>query len=515
MNKSTLLLLLMLFTFATGFSQNELQSIHFASNSSVLDQEAIESLNHWAALHHNTKNQLYRVQGFTDSRNSEAYNQELAAKRSGVVAEFLRNKGFQNVFEQSYGEGRQRCEENTPECLAMNRRVEIWSNGENDVISLADFFGKKTPQVFRINPKIENTLEGAEGTRVIIPAFAFNKKDTPVHDSVTVELTEFYNKGEMILNGLTTLSSEGMIESAGTVLLDAYIQGDQLTLQSGKVIGLVFQNRQPNDGMIAFNGTSASFSTNDCAIQGNAGSSISTSNMSPTGGVVWKSATNYYNYIFRNVDLYNNPELRNEAHKAAKLFIDEHPKYLESYSVSSMPKLSKQGFTESTFEVAGNNYNLLYERNAAYFRSVDNSNKATPVNNPKKVSGDLPDGNDELITITTRLGWINCDRWLRSGLTLNDVKVERPDSSSLYYLVFDKIQSIMPATYDCQNNRMVFRNIPVGYSAKLIAIQIDHGKFGWGMKQITCGDKPVSVDIEPATKQEIETRMKGEEWKIS
>ncbi|MFM9984613.1 MAG: OmpA family protein, partial [Flavobacteriales bacterium] len=323
-----------------GVAQAQSQHNLFATNSCELKKNAMDSLDAWTKNHTADKDMLFRVQGFADSRNSDDYNTELAAKRSKAVAEYLRKNGFSNVFEQSFGEGNPVCNEDTPECLALNRRVEIWTNGKDDVLSLSDYFGKKPAQVFYINPKIENQIQGKEGTKVVIPAFAFELNDKTVHDTVRIELTEFYNKGEMLLNGLTTKADDGLIESAGTVHIAAYDKQAQLTLQTGKVIGLAFNNRSVGDGMITFYGGNQTFMNASCkvsskATQQNTANSLvlntntnAQSTSSNLGGIEWKSGVEHYEYIFRDLQLYNNPDIRDDAHGAAKNYIDAHPKYI-------------------------------------------------------------------------------------------------------------------------------------------------------------------------------------------
>ena len=330
-------------------TQAQSQHILFATNSCELKKNSMDSLDEWTKKHTSDKDMLFRVQGFADSRNSDNYNKELAAKRSHVVAEYLRRNGFSNVFEQSFGEGNPVCDEVTPECLALNRRVEIWTNGKDDVLSLADYFGRKPAQVFYINPKTENQIQGKEGTKVVIPAFAFKLNDKTVHDTVRIELTEFYNKGEMLLNGLTTKADDGLIESAGTVHIAAYDKQAQLTLQTGKVIGLAFNNRTVEDGMITFYGGNQSFINASCKVPSegiqrstanslalNTNTTSSSSTTSAQGGIEWKSGVEHYEYIFRDLQLYNNPDIRDDAHGAAKNYIDAHPKYIEVASLSAI-----------------------------------------------------------------------------------------------------------------------------------------------------------------------------------
>jgi hypothetical protein len=535
----TILIVILLIIVNQGFAQVQSQHILFASNSSALEKKTLELLNVWMEQHSAEKDMLFRVQGFADSRNSDDYNKELAAKRSHTIAEHLRKNGFRNIFEQSFGEGNPICNEDTPECLALNRRVEIWTNGKDDVLSLADYFGRKPAQVFYINPKIENIIQGNEGTKVVIPAFAFKLNDKTVHDTVRIELTEFYNKGEMLLNGLTTKAYEGLIESAGTVHIAAFDAQAQLTLQTGKVIGLAFNNRTVEDGMITFYGGNQTFMNASCKVPSegiqrstanylalNTNTNSLSSTNSAQGGIEWKSGVEHYDYIFRDLQLYNNPDIRDDAHGAAKNYIDAHPKYIQVASLSAIDRQPKSNFTENSFKVLNNDYKLLYERMNCFFMRVDGSVKTTSsnatnysstadfVDQIKNADPSQPDANDDILTISTKLGWINCDRWLKSGLDLTNVSVSSPEPNTFYYLVFDNIQSIMPGYFNCHDNTVIFGNVPVGYKAKLIAIKASQEQYGLGMKEIVCGKESQTISTEDMTREDIESKLKGDQWKI-
>jgi outer membrane protein OmpA-like peptidoglycan-associated protein len=67
------------------------------------------------------------VEGHTDSRGSESYNQDLSQRRADAVREYIVKRGYPADRIQSYGMGKGSPIANnaSPEGRANNRRVEI------------------------------------------------------------------------------------------------------------------------------------------------------------------------------------------------------------------------------------------------------------------------------------------------------------------------------------------------------------------------------------------------------
>ena len=67
------------------------------------------------------------VEGYTDSKGSELYNQGLSQRRADTVRNYLVHKGYPvgNIQSRGYGEGSPIADNASPEGRANNRRVEI------------------------------------------------------------------------------------------------------------------------------------------------------------------------------------------------------------------------------------------------------------------------------------------------------------------------------------------------------------------------------------------------------
>lgn len=65
------------------------------------------------------------IQGHTDSRGSDSYNQKLSERRAAAVARYLRNRGIlsSRIVVKGYGESAPVADNNTDDGRAQNRRV--------------------------------------------------------------------------------------------------------------------------------------------------------------------------------------------------------------------------------------------------------------------------------------------------------------------------------------------------------------------------------------------------------
>lgn len=99
----------------------------FAFNSVVINPESKQSLR--MVLKRLKGNRQYRVQveGHTDDKGAEAYNQRLSERRAASVKKFLVRNGIPgaNVRTQGFGELNPVADNSEPEGRARNRRVEV------------------------------------------------------------------------------------------------------------------------------------------------------------------------------------------------------------------------------------------------------------------------------------------------------------------------------------------------------------------------------------------------------
>jgi len=106
---------------------------------------------------------------------------------------------------------------------------------DNDSTVVLTTFSKRrfNVQNFEINPAKQNEIIGEQGTVVLFPANCFGKPD----GKVNIELIECYSIQNMLLNGISTQTSNGkLLESEGMIFLNAVNEvGDTLGIRKGNI----------------------------------------------------------------------------------------------------------------------------------------------------------------------------------------------------------------------------------------------------------------------------------------
>ncbi len=107
----------------------------FATNSATPTPEAKEKIAKLVDVLKNYPQTIVQVAGFTDSRGSYDYNLKLSQRRAFSVAELLKHLGVRNkIFARGCSFNKPLVPNDTPEHMAMNRRVEIYLYPNEDAV---------------------------------------------------------------------------------------------------------------------------------------------------------------------------------------------------------------------------------------------------------------------------------------------------------------------------------------------------------------------------------------------
>lgn len=97
-------------------------------------------------------------------------------------------------------------------------------------------------QIFLLKADSTNVLLGKHGTKIEIKPNSFVKKDgSKPSNNIKFELKEFYTKSQMILNSLSTITNERLLETGGMIYINAVSNKDTLVLKNQ--IRVYFPNR--------------------------------------------------------------------------------------------------------------------------------------------------------------------------------------------------------------------------------------------------------------------------------
>lgn len=110
-------------------------SMVFETNSAVPTQEASRKIAKISDVLKSYPNTIVQVVGFTDSRGSQAYNQTLSEKRASNVGNTIYASGIKNqLFSKGCSFNKPVAPNNTPQNMALNRRVEIYLYANQEAI---------------------------------------------------------------------------------------------------------------------------------------------------------------------------------------------------------------------------------------------------------------------------------------------------------------------------------------------------------------------------------------------
>lgn len=110
-------------------------------------------------------------------------------------------------------------------------------------------------QIFDIDSKQDNVIEGNKGTVVVCPKGCFkNAKNEIVEDNVKVELSEALSLEDMLLSNLTTTSDGKQLETDGMIYFNATANGEQLTINKDNPIHIEIPTTEKKAGMMAYKG---------------------------------------------------------------------------------------------------------------------------------------------------------------------------------------------------------------------------------------------------------------------
>lgn len=110
-----------------GFVIEFSDKILFGLDKSDLSMEAKRSLDKMITVLTDYPDTNIEVQGHTDSKGTDAYNEKLSRRRASSVSDYLRSKGIASsrLSTKAYGELAPKYSNDTADGAAQNRRVEF------------------------------------------------------------------------------------------------------------------------------------------------------------------------------------------------------------------------------------------------------------------------------------------------------------------------------------------------------------------------------------------------------
>jgi len=261
MRKHILLVLVFTGLFSFGQSQTTTEcSVQFETNSSILSPESKSTLEEWLASIGPKNIVSMSISGHTDSDGTDHYNQWLSKRRTESVKAFFDQRNIQSRMLElaPMGESAPIADNESESGKQNNRRVEILAEVTQPTYTeIGEKLGPVT-QSFKASGNEPIQVIGKGGTEVLIPASALvNESGLVVIGEVDIELTEYLEKSDFLFGGLHTQSGDRLLETGGTVLVEAFSNGEKLKLAKGQKMDILFASRTAGDGMEIFNGVTS------------------------------------------------------------------------------------------------------------------------------------------------------------------------------------------------------------------------------------------------------------------
>lgn len=414
---------------------------------------------------------------------------------------------------------------------------------------------KKAPQIIEVNTEKDFTVTCKEGTTLTIPAKSFLDKKTGklARGKVNLEVTEYYKLSDMLLANLSTKSNDEILETGGMLHLGANKKGAKLKLKSGKRIKIAFNNKG-KENMQLFNGEARSDGVN-WRLQNNETKSVvefleedvevsmavieepplfpGCDEMSNRDEIIKCLSDNLSNYMRKNYDVsvadddasltgiikmsaYFNINKTGRidniiARAPTKKLGDEIIRVLESLPVLepgmqrgkivSVPfylpvNISKEGKTKT--------YDALEVRSVP---KIEMSRDSVRMNTIVKSH---PRG--RLVNYafaSANLGWINCDRFVRSKAKKVKVKLKIKDpKGTTVKMVFKSISAILPSKKYA--DEFDFGRVPIGEEVILIAVKKTNDKLFLAKKEMKIKLNPdLSLDFKEVTFKELKSELRS------
>jgi hypothetical protein len=416
--------------------------------------------------------------------------------------------------------------------------------------TLEQFFSQleKPSQEFVINPQKDTVIMGQDGTGLLIPAGTFAKEG-----AVTLILKEFYSYEDIITNRLSTWSFDKQLITGGMIHISAMQDGKEVNIQPGTSIrwfipdtSAAMNQMQLFTGMSEASIRKPSIAVGDVPVSGvlidvpvSEMKVMDTTADGRFNGMTWTPQSRSFmdNYISTSVkvlDLRDEPRrIRTEGSKKVGVFTIADKPEVSREELKALLK-EKYNYTKVIIRKSkrrkwsnpvGDSTWLPLEVARQYkLKALDTMRTAgqrrrteflTDIPNTPAMQRRMAIQTALYTQLTDRfsvelrtLGWINCDRFYNDNRPKVSFAVDLKDTAANYHtlLAFENIKSLMEGMVN--GTTVIFPNIPVGETVKVISVGIQDGKPVAATETVQVSSKPFSsLRFESTTPSEFKEEV--------
>ncbi len=368
--------------------------------------------------------------------------------------------------------------EKSSKAFDTDSNFQVQTSLENDFKLIEQSF-----QDFAINANFDTTLLCREGTILKIrrSSFLIASTLTEVKGKITFQVKEFYKISDILSARLSTLSNDIILETGGMLFIQAICDGQLCKLKDNSAIEISFPFTEKKDSMLLFSGSWANQKINWELFPPNEANQKKVEEPAEFPGGTFALRRFIVNNLVYPDSLL---EIGIGGSIQMDFTIDENGKVKDFnfknpfqkgfqdailYTFSKMPQwkpAKRNGFpVKSTYSQLITFYNEGQTINDTIFK---NGFEATiNDNNIKEVkTADI----QQYIFSTSKLGWINCDRFYNSPKTRTDFYVECGKYTEIdIKLVFHSFRAILDNYASKTTGK--FQNIPGDEAITIVVVK--------------------------------------------
>lgn len=390
-------------------------------------------------------------------------------------------------------------------------------------------------QIQSINNRRDTVITFKQGTVLLIKANSFETESGEDLQNSTVELSvgEYYDLGDLLSNNLNTQTENALLETGGTIYIEAKSGGQKCKLKEGANVDIEFPTSNKLDNMQIFEGDWV-----EDRIVWEADYDA------PTGIINFDSDVeaqfpggnqDLWMYIQREVYY---PREAHDNNEQGRVFVSFNVKVNGAIDSVRIEKgvsktLDKEAMRVirkmprwTPAEINGNKYKSRVRlpiqfildggqdprsnrskstNNESYRKSIEDKITKNQGSNPNEISNYL--------LSSSALGWINCDRFYQDDREKIDVTIE-----SLYAekenvkIVFDKQKSVMQGMVS--ENSIKFSKLPYHEPITIVAVKVKNNQLYFAVKKTYVDYYGIGpLEYKKCTLDELQVAMAKLDWK--
>ncbi|MES2772651.1 MAG: OmpA family protein [Bacteroidota bacterium] len=464
---------------------------------------ATQELTGFLAGLHQDKIERVLVTGHTDTRGTGSFNRLLSDRRLQNVVEILQGRLGTTipVTANSYGEDSLlTTDENRQQ---INRRVQITVFYKQEVstaaaippsekaIQLQPFFEDVSPQNFQINLDDTVIVTGKDGTFLkIAPGTIQDRNGAVMHGHANLVLREYYSSGDIILSGMNTVSTEGLLQTGGMFKLTIIKSNDtmaQATLKPVEIRMPVKDNTLSDMNVFAMNHTATD-----------------SSRLWRNTGAAFKQLISYWDWPYsQKFDQAHLPKdfayhSWSNGRRQHEDFRVEAPSIFRLRRKVPNEKNVKLDVVKKDSLTLDVNLGIHYRRRGRRLFGVRDFDTSFSVSYMEQ----------QYQAYVSNLALVNCDRFYKAS-NKTDFYVYTPQCNGANVLVYFKKQhAYLPAKW--KNGRYEVTDVPANEPVCLVAFGKKGDTYHFGKKDARLSKEgSAEVLMTRLTKEEFEKEMKG------